>query len=138
MVRVFVCVATLGAFAACGLIDSSVDDFTLDLPEKEFNVDSSMWGLQGEGQFPTVQCPAVDCAGMAATFGSSPACMPSCGSAGACEVSTTITLYQMVDLAMDKPELAQIDHGPGIMVKIQDVLFVVEQNTFPASYTLPE
>ena len=138
MVRLFVSAAVACAFAACGLIDESVDDFTLDLPEKEFNVDSSMWGLQGEGAFPSVACPAIDCAGMSSTFCSSSSCMPSCGSGGTCEVSTSITLYQMVNLAMDKPELAEIDHGPGIMVKIQDVFFMVEANTFPASYVLPE
>ena len=139
MLRLLLVAAAAAGATACGLIDESVDDFSLALPEKEFRVDSEMMGLVGgSGTFPSVQCPAFDCASMSSTF-----CMPdsscsvSCGAGGTCEAATTITLYQMIDMASEKPELAMIDKQSGISVTIDEITFNVEQNTFAAETQLP-
>jgi hypothetical protein len=140
MIRLLVSVAVAAGLGACGLIDESVDDFSLSLPEKEFRVDSDMMGLVGGSEtFPSVECPAIDCAGMSSTFCEpDSSCMVSCGAGGRCEAGTTITLYQMVNMAQERPELATVDKQSGIDVTIDEITFVVEQNTFsPDSPPLP-
>jgi hypothetical protein len=132
-----VTVALAAGLGACGLIDESVDDFSLSLPEKEFRVDADMWGLPNTATLPEVMCPATDCASMASTFCSSPACMVSCGTSGTCQVSTTITLYQMINMANERPELAMIDKQSGVDVTIDEISFVIEQNTFAETDEVP-
>lgn len=114
---------------ACGLISSDVDNFVLELPEWRFTVDMSMSGIAGSGQMPDLSCPPVDCAAQNGTFCPDGGCEVVCGEDTKCRVSAGISLYRMVNLANEKPELASLDSRSGVSVGIDEISFLIEVNT---------
>ena len=114
---------------ACGLISSDVDNFVLELPEWRFTVDMAMSGIAGSGQMPDLNCPPVDCAAQNGTFCPDGACEVVCGEDTKCRVAAAISLYRMVNLANEKPELASLDGRSGVSVGIDEISFLIEVNT---------
>lgn len=117
--------AALGG--ACGLISSDVTDFQLDLPEKQFTVDTADWELSVMGDtFPAVSC-AADCAALA-----SMTCVDTCSAdcdGTNCQVHVPISIRQMFNLAIESPELQTIDEQAAISVTVDAIAFRIDEDT---------
>jgi hypothetical protein len=138
--RFVVAVALGGTVAGCGLIDPNIADFDLSLPPKEFTVDTEQFKLQVEGDtFPAVDCSASAGICTAAAMGVcadegmagdvSTQCFGHCNAQLECEATVLIQLFAEVDLAAERPELAEIDDQPIVDVSIGAVWFDVLENT---------
>lgn len=128
MKRAVVTLAVVFALSACGLIDPDVDDYRLQLPEKEFQVDSDEWNMTiAATTFPAVPCE-VDCAVQATTWCPDGACAGECAGTS-CAVTVPLSKYQSVDLETEMEELRQVDQGPGVRVRIENIEFIIDVNT---------
>ncbi len=132
MIRLVLSAALAGTLAGCGLIDPDIADFDLSLPTKEFVVDTAQWEMNIKGE----SFPAIDCSSMAAictASGMEPCtganCFPRCGDDGNCEVLVQVQLWSTVNLAVEKPELSEIEGQPILDVTIKKVWFDVVENT---------
>ncbi len=122
----------------CGLISSDVTDFDLTLPDKTFTVDTSQWMLDSTdvGTVTSVKC-AADPSGCEAALQASKACKAdqctaSCSgsdAAATCQLAVLVSLYQMVNLVMEKPELQTINDQPLVGVQIDKLEYQVTENT---------
>jgi hypothetical protein len=129
---------TSGALAlllstGCGLISSDVTNFNLDLPSKEFSVDAASWEVSDQEAQALL---ATDCSGAPAVCNSAAqtACPMNCSGecnaqTSTCDLTLGISLYQNVDLLMEKPELQSINDEPVIKVEIDAVQWEVTGNT---------
>jgi hypothetical protein len=121
----------LALVSGCGLISSDVTNFNLDLPDKKFTIDTMSWNIDQQMAMTalntscssTTQCMAVaeatcamDCSGV-------------CNPASRCTVNLDVGLHTSVNLLMEKPELQQINDKAVIEVEVDDLFYVVEQNT---------
>jgi hypothetical protein len=139
MVRFALILALVGAAPGCGLIDPDIADFDLSLPPKEFVVDTEQWGIQvTESTFPDVDCsgmPGVCSAGATELCVPNPEgpgganCFASCNDSDSCEVLVQVDLWTTVNLAIEKPELAEINNQPIVSVSIEKIWFDVLENT---------
>ncbi|RMH40806.1 MAG: hypothetical protein D6689_12610 [Deltaproteobacteria bacterium] len=132
MIRLICAVAFVGALPGCGLIDPDITDFDLSLPPKEFVVDTDQWEIQVQGDtFPAVDCSADPgvCSAGAQQLCSGGTCFASCGADDLCEVLVLMDLWTTVNLAVEKPELAEIEGQPIVSVTIDRVWFDVVENT---------
>ena len=122
----------LALVPACGLIDSDVSNFNLDLPDKAFSVDASGWQVnqQAADTFLNMSCSSspMICSS-AATQACPMNCSGSCGPASKCELELNISAYKPIDLVMEKPELNSINDKPVIKVTIDSVAYSVTSNT---------
>jgi len=120
------------SLASCGLISSDVTNFDLTLPDKKFSIDTGKWQvdstaanlflMQSCASMPSVCSTAVK---MACTTG----CTGTCSAAKTCDLSLDVSLYQPVNLVMEKPELKSINDEPVIKVAIDSVTYEVTSNT---------
>ncbi len=121
------------ALSGCGLIDSSVTNFDLTLPDKAFSVDASGWQVsQGEADaFLMTDCSGAPSVCMtAATMACPMNCTGACSATtNTCELGLDVGLYKTIDLLTDKPELAQINDKAVIEVVIDSVNYAVTANT---------
>jgi hypothetical protein len=126
-------VAAVSVLGGCGLISSDVTDFDLTLPDKTFTIDAASWQVDGSdaqqvlaqscAQAPT----ACESAAMAACKAG---CSGTCDSGTqTCDMSFAVSLYQNVNLVMEKPELQTINSEPVIHVTIDSVTYDVAMNT---------
>jgi hypothetical protein len=121
--------------AGCGLIDPDITEFDLSLPEQEFIVDTSQWGLADTmTEFPTIPCDPAD--DMCATLASAVCAEPDCLGTATCDVDTStckvsvqVALSQSINLVDEKPELQTIENQPFINVTIDNVDYEVLENT---------
>lgn len=134
MIRPIVLVAILNAalLSGCGLISSDITDFDLSLPQKEFTVDTSQWGLSGDAQFPAIPCSADNdiCGQAAASYCDANQCTGVCDTTtSTCKASVLVALNQQINLVSEKPELETIEDQPFIDVTIDAVEYRVDENT---------
>jgi hypothetical protein len=126
----------LGA-AGCGLLDPDIASFDLDLPPKEFVVDTNDWELAVTGAtFPAIDCspdPGI-CAAAAGQLctGGGATCFAACGAAGTCEATVLVQLWDDVNLAAESEELSSLDGSAVITVTINRMWFDVTENTMNA------
>jgi len=117
----------------CGLISSDVTNFDLTLPDKNFTVDATSWQVdqQQADTLLSLNCssqPTV-CAS-AAMQACTKGCSGSCNSGThTCDLSLDVSVYQPVNLIMEKPELKSINDEPVIKVTIDSVTYEVTSNT---------
>jgi hypothetical protein len=130
----FAIAAMLAALGGCGLISSDVTQFDLTLPEKTFTVDTSQWMLKDVGTFTSVSC-ASDPNLCESAVQSQSTCKPnqctgSCdASTKTCDLSVLVSLYQMIDLVAEKPELKTINDQPLVGVHIDKLEYEVTENS---------
>jgi hypothetical protein len=124
------CVA---AATGCGLISSDVTNFDLTLPDKNFTIDAAAWQVSGSDAQALL---ATSCASQpmacaaAATSACASGCSATCDSSSQkCDLSLDVSLFQMVNLEMEKPELQTINSEPVIKVTIDSVTYDVTSNT---------
>ncbi|HEY5922172.1 MAG TPA: hypothetical protein VIV11_10900 [Kofleriaceae bacterium] len=122
----------LALVPACGLIDSDVTNFNLDLPDKQFSVDASGWQVNqmAADTFLNMSCsssPSI--CSSAATQACPMNCSGRCGASSRCELELNISAYKGIDLVTEKPELKQIDDRPVISVEVDSVRYTVTANT---------
>jgi hypothetical protein len=125
---VFTAALCAGLASSCGLIDSSVDDFPLGFPRKDFTVDTASWQLSVMGTFPTIPCTTnPECEAAAGTLCGG-GCTASC-EASMCQAHVPLSLFKAFNLALDAPEYQTIDDQTAISVSVDSVEFIVETNT---------
>jgi hypothetical protein len=118
----------------CGLIDSDVTNFDLTLPDKNFTIDATGWQVD---QTAAMTYLDTSCASMPTICGT--AAMAACGpdecsgscntTTQRCELALEVSLYQPIDLLMEKPELKSINDEPVIKVVLDSVTYEVTSNT---------
>ena len=117
--------------SGCGLISSDVTNFNLDLPDKSFVIDTMSWNVdqmmaQSALNTPCTsngQCMAV------AENACQMDCSGTCNPQSRCTINLDVGLHTPIDLVMEKPELKQINDKAVIEVEIDDVFYMVSQNT---------
>ncbi len=134
MLRISVLLAATALAAlpglSCGLIDSDVTDFTLKLPEKDFNVDTADWMLTVQGStVPSIPCPPAECTVAADQFCADGACTSTCDANMECQAIVDVTVFQQFDLANEAMELDAIDSQAVISVEVETIAFRIEENT---------
>ncbi len=118
--------------ASCGLIDPDIADFDLSLPRKDIVVDTSTWELTDEASLPSVDCSldAQICSmGIAQLCGAEGVCTSSCSAEDTCDVTIGVSLWHSFDLAMEKPELEEIEGQPLVSITIKRIAYEVTENT---------
>jgi hypothetical protein len=124
--------AWCAALSACGLIDKDITYFDLSLPEEQFTVDTSQWGLAGDATFPAIPC-AVEtdiCADAVNAYCGADQCAGVCdGASNTCTARVLVALSQQIDLVQEKPELQTIEDQPFIDVTIDAVKYRITENT---------
>jgi hypothetical protein len=121
----------LAVLPACGLIDSDVTNFDLNLPDKQFSVDASGWQVNqtAADMFLNMSCSSSPMICSAAATQACPMnCSSRCGTTQKCELELNISAYKGIDLVMEKPELNQINDKPVIKVAIDSVRYAVTKN----------
>ena len=118
------------SLSGCGLISSNVDDFQLSLPEKEFAVDTTSWGLPTGTTVPDPgSCSSDDFCAAAAALCSAGDCAGTCSTESKCQLDATVSLWRTVDMATERPELKTIDNQAGVRVTIKTIDFTIDENT---------
>ena len=124
--------------AGCGLIDPDITDFELQLPKKEFTVNTGEWELSADAVFPRIDCtsqPGVCPTGIATACGNEALCFGSCDGTY-CRATVLVALFQTVNLYDERPELKTIDEQPLVSVTVERVAYDVIENTL--NVDLPE
>ncbi len=121
----------LALVSGCGLISSDVTNLNLDLPDKKFSIDTASWNID---QMMAMQVLNTPCSSSsqcmtAAENACAMDCSGTCNAAMRCAINLDVGLHTNVNLLMEKPELQQINDRAVIEVTIDDVTYVVEQNT---------
>ena len=126
-------VGLLLAASGCGLVSSDVTDFDLTLPDKTFTIDAASWQVDNT---TAQQLLATSCANMPSVCNTAAqqACTSGCSGAcdtdtQTCDLSLAVSLYNKVDLVMEKPELQTINSEPVIKVTIDSVTYDIMANT---------
>jgi len=117
--------------AGCGLISSDVTNFNLDLPDKKFSIDTMSWNVDQQMADAVLNTPCSSSSQCMAAAEAACAmdCSGTCNMNSRCTINLDVGLHTSVNLLMEKPELQQINDKAVIEVEIDDVLYVVEQNT---------
>lgn len=119
------------ALCGCGIIDPNITRFALRLPERMFTMDTEQWQLSSSGAvFPDVPCgqdPTV-CEAQVENLCGGDQCTAQCV-AGSCQMTVQVTLWRMVDLYEENPELKTINEQPLVDVDIESVHYEVTENT---------
>ncbi|MBU1238921.1 hypothetical protein KKF84_00075 [Myxococcota bacterium] len=115
---------------SCNFISDDVTDFDFILPEKEFTVDSSQFGIQiNETAIPEVACPGTpSCADLGENF--------QCGTDGFCEAEASYDLKSDIIVLKDEvEEFAVITSQDHISVSFKYIQMQVVTNTL--NFDLP-
>ena len=118
--------------SACGLIDSDVTDFDLSLPDKSFTIDTGGWDVDPAATMAltSTSCASMPAACNQAAMAACPMdCTARCGASNTCELDLDVSLYQLVDLFAEKPELQSINDRAIIDVTVDSVTYTVTANT---------
>jgi hypothetical protein len=115
------------------LISSDVTDVDLTLPDKSFTIDASSWQIDPT---MTMAMLAMDCsaapsvcdtaAQTACTMGCSGECSTS---SHTCDLKLAVSLYQPVNLLMEKPDLKTVTDQSVLKVSVDNVTYEVTGNT---------
>ena len=121
------------AVGGCGLVDEDVTRFDLSLPNKTYSVDSASWRVQGDPSLVlNMSCgsdPAV-CGLAADNLCTDGQCEGQCSATTrTCDVVIPIHPFITIDLAMEKPELSEIDDTALVDVDIEAITYAVSENT---------
>jgi hypothetical protein len=119
------------ALCGCGIIDPNITRFELRLPERMFTMDTDQWQLSSSGAvFPEIACGAdpTFCETEVQSLCGSDQCTGTCV-AGSCQMTVQVTLWRMVDLYEENPELKTINEQPLVDVEIESVHYEVTENT---------
>jgi hypothetical protein len=120
------------ASSACGLISSDVTDFDLNLPDKNFSIDASRWQVdqpQAQMLFGMSCASAPMICSSAAQTACKMGCSGSCSTeTQKCELGLEVSLYQPINLVMEKPELQSINDQPVIKVTVDSLTYDVPVN----------
>ena len=117
--------------SGCGVISSDVTNFNLDLPDKKFTIDTMSWNVDQDMAMTALDTP---CSGTnqcmaAAESACAMDCSGTCNPSARCTINLDVGLHTSVNLLAEKPELQQISDKGVIEVEIDDLLYLVEQNT---------
>ena len=126
----------LGALIAvlvsgCGLISSDVTNFNLDLPDKSFTIDTMSWNVDQQMASTALNTPCTT-SGQCMTAAENACqmdCSGTCNPSARCTINLDVGLHTQINLLMEKPELQQINDKAIIEVEIDDVLYLVSQNS---------
>lgn len=130
--RLFLVSAVVATASGCGLIDPDITEFDLTLPSKQFTIDSGRWNLMNADQLVSQPCTTQPdpCAAAAQQACEEGTCIAQCdGSTMTCDLTLFVSLYQMIDLQMEKPELSQIEDQPVLDVTIDNINFEISANS---------
>lgn len=117
---------------ACGLIDPDITEFDLTLPSKQFTIDSAQWGLMNADALINQTCTTSPdpCAAAAQQACEEGTCIAQCDAQSlTCDLTLFVSLYNAIDLEMEKPELSTIEDQPVLDVTIDAINFEVSANT---------
>lgn len=131
MYRWVLLIAALAGASGCGLIDSDITEFNLSIPPRTFTIDTAQWNLGSSSPvFPDLPCsPDMDlCAEQVAVFCDVERCTGTCVD-NLCEMSVQVSLWHLVDLYSEKPELQAINDQPFVNVSIDSVYYAADENT---------
>jgi hypothetical protein len=117
--------------SGCGLISSDVTNFNLDLPDKKFSIDTMSWNVdqQRAGLVLDTMCSSSSQCMAAAEAACAMDCSGTCNAQSRCAINLDVGLHTSINLLTEKPELQQINDKAVIEVEIDDLLYLVEQNT---------
>lgn len=123
-------VGALIALAVSGCSLTDVTNFNLDLPDKKFTIDTMSWSVDPARADAALNtpCASTNQCMVAAESVCAMDCSGTCD-AQRCTISLEVGLHTSVDLLMEKPELQQINDKQLIEVEVDDLLYVVAQNT---------
>lgn len=127
-----VAAAATALAAGCGLVDPNITEFDLTLPSKQFTIDSQQWNLMNADQLVSQTCttqpdPCVAAAQQACEEGT---CTAQCDATSlTCDLTLFVSLYNMIDLQTEKPELSSIENQPVLDVTIDSIDFEVSANS---------
>lgn len=121
------------AASGCGLISSDVTNFDLTLKDKEFTVDATSWDItQAEADlFLNTSCAGSPNVCSSAARAACPMnCSGTCNATSqTCDLALDVSLYQMVDLLTEQPELKSINDEPVVKVTLNTLTYEVKANT---------
>ena len=122
----------IAASTGCGLISSDVAEFNLNLPDKNFSIDTSGWQINETEAQTLLNTPcggAPTVCNTAAQAACDMDCSGVCNANQRCELLLDVGIYQPVNLLSEKPELKSINDQPVIKVTIDAVTYDVVANT---------
>jgi hypothetical protein len=125
----------LALLGGCGLLSSNAADVSLDLPPKQFSIDTSAWQVtqaSADALFSTSCDPSgsIDVCSAAATAACPMNCAGSCdATAHTCDLALEVAAYQMVNLLSDRPSLESLANETGVTVTVDSVQYEVTDNT---------
>src|SRR5690348_10285839 len=123
------------ALSGCGLISSDVTNFDLTLPDKSFSIDTASWQVDPTAAmaFTSTTCdssqPPPNLCSSAAMQACPMNCTGTCASSNTCQLALDVSVYNPVNLEMEKPELKTINDQPVIKVTIDSVTYDVTDNS---------
>ena len=134
IVRVALGLCASAWLAGCGLISSDITEFDLTLPDKNFSINIDGWQVD---RAKAADYLDVDCASAPPTACNAAvqqvctmSCSGSCSqSTHTCDLSLDVSLAQMVNLVMERPELKSVNDQSVIKVTVDNVTYEVTQNT---------
>lgn len=119
--------------AGCGLISSDVTNLDLTIKPKMFSVDTASWNVNSSAANTYLSYNCATTPSYCSTAVSNACAM---GCSGSCDMTThtcdlglDVSIYQMVDLLTEQPELKTINQQPVIHVTIDSVNYTVMTNT---------
>ena len=124
--------AIAGSSAGCGLISSDVVDFELNLPKKQFSIDTAGWQVDPVAADLLLQTSCASVPSVCNTAAQSACemnCSGTCAADQFCELQLDVSLYQPVNLLAEAPELKSIDDQPVIKVTVDSMTYDIEVNT---------
>ncbi|KAB2882822.1 MAG: hypothetical protein F9K40_23285 [Kofleriaceae bacterium] len=132
MTRLFLAAAATAVAAGCGLVDPNITQFDLSLPSKQFTIDTSRWDLSTAPQLVSMSCSTQQdvCAAGGQQACPDGECIAQCDAGTmTCDLTLFVSLYQMIDLQTEKPELSTIEDQPLLDVTIDAINFEVSANS---------
>lgn len=134
MMRFLVAMGLAGAtLTACGsLIDPDVAGIDLSLSSQEFAVDTEALSAQDAAAVTSTPCSGQPsaCSDAAAAACPNGQCTASCNEVtGTCDVTLKVVLYRTVDLAQERPELAELDANAFVSVEIKALQYQIADNS---------
>lgn len=122
------------AASGCGLISSDVTDFDLAAFDKSFTIDAdNRWQIDSsmaDALLATSCSQDTNACATAAMTACQMGCTGTCSTTtNKCVLGLDVSLYQSIDVAKERPELASINDEPVIKVSVDYSTYEVTANT---------